>query len=38
MSKDSLTSPEQGKKGWWTKFLERLTKANREALQQGCKT
>ena len=38
MSKDSLTSPEQHKKGWWTRFLEKLAKANKEALQKGCKS
>lgn len=38
MSKDSRTSPDKRKKGWWTRFLERLTNANRDALQQGCRS
>jgi hypothetical protein len=39
MGKDSRTSREKkDKKGWWTRFLERLADANREALQQGCRS
>ena len=38
MSKDSRSSQEKEKKGWWARFLERLADANREALQKGCKT
>jgi hypothetical protein len=26
------------KKGWWGRLLDRLIKANKESLQQGCKT
>ncbi len=26
------------KKGWWSRFLERLSKADKESLQQGCRT
>jgi len=26
------------KKGWWSRFLDRLIKANKESLQQGCRT
>jgi hypothetical protein len=25
-------------KSWWQRFLEKLAKANKEALQSGCKT
>jgi len=39
MGEDSRTSPQKtAKKGWWSKFLERLADANKEALQKGCKT
>lgn len=38
MGKDSNTSREKGKKGWWTRFLEKLADANRESLQQGCRS
>ena len=38
MGKDSRSSPEKQKKGWWTRFLERLADANRESLQKGCKS
>ncbi len=26
------------KKGWWSRFLERVAKANEEVLKGGCKT
>jgi|GEM_PF-4939652 len=38
MGKDSRTSPEKHKKGWWTRLLERLADANRGALQKGCRS
>jgi hypothetical protein len=38
MGKDSSERPEKAKKGWWSRFLERLANANREALSQGCKS
>jgi hypothetical protein len=37
MGKDARPIPEPAKRGWWTRFLEKLAKANKEALQQGCK-
>ena len=37
MVKDQLRSAEQGAKGWWSRFLEKLAKANKEALEKGCK-
>lgn len=27
-----------GKKGWLKRFIERLERANQEAMKQGCKT
>ena len=39
MVTDNAHSPPQGiKKGWWSRFLERLIKANKDSLQQGCRT
>jgi hypothetical protein len=37
MTKDSSHSTGQGKRGWWSRFLDKLAKANKEALQKGCK-
>ena len=29
---------EAGKKGWWTRFWERLAKANQTHIASGCQT
>lgn len=37
MADDTGPSTRQGKQGWWSRFLEKLAKANKEAIEKGCK-
>lgn len=39
MTMENTRPPSKEKrKGWWSRFLDRLIKANKESLQQGCRT
>ena len=38
MTEKALSPSKEIKKTWWNRFLDRLVKANKESLQQGCKT
>jgi hypothetical protein len=38
MNEKSHTPSGKPQKGWWSRFLDRLIKANKEAPRQGCMT
>jgi hypothetical protein len=37
MNEKSYSPSKEIKRGWWSRFLDRLIKANKESLQQGCR-
>lgn len=36
--KSSSIPPAKSRKGWWQRFLERMTKAGEESVRSGCHT